>query len=612
MTPDEQQDQIEDLLAYLLAERGFDFTGYKRPSLRRRIEKRMHEVGAESFHDYRAFLDEHPEEFPVLFDTILIKVTAFFRDPDAWAHVADHVLPELIANRPPDAPLRVWSAGCATGEEAYTLAILLAEALGEVAFQERVKIYATDIDEEALAKARSGTFSARHLQDLDPSYRERYFDAVGGSYVFRPDLRRTLIFGRHDLASDAPISRLALLSSRNTLMYFNAELQAKVIARFHYALEDDGVLVLGKAETLLAHQGLFRPVEPRQRIFSKVPTGPSRRFDLASGLVDGAVPNDPESLLISKAAAVAPVAQLVVDVDGQMTAANASARAQFGLGPQDLGRPFQDLEVSYRPIELRSIIEAAYVTGAAQVRQGAGRELDSGRHQYFDVVVAPLIDDLGAPLGVSISFVDATETVSLRREVDRSREELQTTNEELQSANEELETTNEELQSTNEELETTNEELQSTNEELETTNEELQSANQELATMNGELQSQTLILDRSRGLLDSIVGNLPGGVVVVDSHLDVEVWNRTMADLFGLPADDAVARSFTALDIGLPVAELVTPIREALAGGRNDVELCAVDRKGGALRCRIAVSPLVIDGREIHGAVLLLTSEPDP
>ena len=196
--------------------RGFDFTGYKRSTLVRRVEKRMSEVGIKSFADYLDYLQVHPDEFPHLFNTILINVTSFFRDREAWDFLGSEIIPRLLAAKGQDALIRCWCAGTASGEEAYSLAILLTEALGVEAFRRRVKIYATDVDDAALAHARPGDTTAKDLESVPPELLDRYFDLVGSRYVFRTELRRSLIFGRHDLVHDAPISRLDLLLCRGS------------------------------------------------------------------------------------------------------------------------------------------------------------------------------------------------------------------------------------------------------------------------------------------------------------------------------------------------------------------------------------------------------------
>ena len=267
----EPDPQFEALLTYLKEARGFDFTGYKRSSLMRRVSRRMSQAGIESYSDYLDHLQVHPDEFTALFNTILINVTGFFRDPEAWDHLRAEVLPPIIAG---EGPIRIWSAGCASGQEAYTLAIAFAEALGPEEFRRRVKIYATDVDEDGLNQARHASYNEREITGLPPEYGERYFEVVGTRYTFRSDLRRSVIFGRNDLIQDAPISRIDLLVCRNALMYFNAETQSRILSRFHFALAAEGVLFLGKAEMLLSHGDLFTPVDLKRRIFRKVARHP--------------------------------------------------------------------------------------------------------------------------------------------------------------------------------------------------------------------------------------------------------------------------------------------------------------------------------------------------
>ena len=260
---------FEALLEHVKTSRGFDFTGYKRSSLMRRVDRRMAQVGVASYVDYLDRLELQGDEFTSLFNTILINVTSFFRDAEAWQHLSQEVLPALLARKPVSQPLRVWSAGCASGEEAYTLAIVLAELMGLAEFRDRVKIYATDVDEEALAHARQAGYTEREVRGIPPELLERYFDQTGGRFVFRKDLRRSVIFGRNDLVQDAPISRIDLLVCRNTLMYFNAETQSRILTRFHFALASAGILFLGKAEMLLGHGTLFAPVDLKRRMFRK-------------------------------------------------------------------------------------------------------------------------------------------------------------------------------------------------------------------------------------------------------------------------------------------------------------------------------------------------------
>ena len=524
-----QEAKFEALLEFLQQERGFDFTGYKRPSLTRRVLRRMQTIGIDDFQRYVEYLEVHPEEFGVLFNTILINVTAFFRDEAAWDALKREVVPRLLEAKKGRQPVRIWSAGCASGQEAYSLAIVFAEAMGRDAFRDRVKVYGTDADEDALTQARLGSYSAKDLEGVDPALIERYFEPQSGRFLFRQDLRRSVIFGRHDILQDAPISRLDLLVCRNTLMYFNAETQAKILRRFHFALNGDGngtgFLFLGRAEMLLSQASLFTPVDLKCRIFLKVaPAGGAARVRVPAPAAAETDLTGNELMrndrLRELALDEAPMARIVVDSNGILAVANQKARALFSIRPNDIGRPLQDLEISYRPVELRSMIEQAYASRRTVTQSSVERRFGDGERQSFDVVVAPLFADGEQPAGVGITFLDVTRYSRLSEELQRSREEIQTANEELQSSNEKLETTNEELQSSNEELETTNEELQSTNEELETMNEELQSTNEELQTVNEELRQRTEEMNQLNAFLQSVLGGMRAAAVVLNQNLN--------------------------------------------------------------------------------------------
>jgi two-component system, chemotaxis family, CheB/CheR fusion protein len=261
---------FEVLLDYLKRSRGSDFTGYKRQSLIRRVRRRMQVVDIPSFSEYQHFLEVHPDEYTNLFNTILINVTSFFRDKEAWDFLAKEILPRILASKKDGDMIRIWSAGCASGEEVFTIAMLVIEALGEEMFKSNVKIFATDLDEAAFAQARTAVYTSNDMEPVPPQLRDKYFQVSGGDYIFRPDLRRPIIFGRHDLVQDEPISRLDLLICRNTLMYFNAETQGKVLTRFCSALKDTGYIFLGRAELLLTHTGLITPFNLKHRIFAKI------------------------------------------------------------------------------------------------------------------------------------------------------------------------------------------------------------------------------------------------------------------------------------------------------------------------------------------------------
>jgi two-component system CheB/CheR fusion protein len=395
---------------------------------------------------------------------------------------------------------------------------------------------------------------------------------------------------------DAPISRLDLLVCRNTLMYFNAETQAGMLDRFRFALNGRGYLFLGKAETLLKHSPAWRPIDLNLRVFESVADGartrPGPGRDVGEHTAD---PPASTTLSLRDAALLASdVALVVVDVNGAVALVSSTARATFGVAPNQLGLPLQDLELSYRPTELRSLIDEAYLERRTVERRNVEYARGTESPRMFDVRVTPLIDPSGTTLGAEITFEDVTRYRRLQEELEHSTRELETAYEELQSTNEELETTNEELQSTIEELETTNEELQSTNEELETMNEELQSTNDELHAVNDELQTRGLELDIANDYLQSILSGFQRGVAVVDKELVVRLWNDWAEDLWGLRKDEVEGRHFANLDIGLPVAEIVPAVRRFIDGndGNDRLSLQARNRKGFDVMCRLTFSPL--------------------
>jgi two-component system, chemotaxis family, CheB/CheR fusion protein len=590
---DEEQ-EFDELLLMLKDTRGFDFTGYKRSTLMRRIKRRMDARGLKTVGEYRDHLELEPEEFARLFDSLLINVTGFFRDPPAWEALRDEILPGLVAAKGSTRPIRIWSAGCATGEEVYTLAILFVEALGTEDFSNRVKIYATDLDEDALRQARTGTYTERQIADVPEDLRVKYFEQAGTRHSFRRDLRRQVIFGRNDLTRDAPISRVDLLVARNTLMYFTADTQASVIRKFHFALSTPGYLFLGIKDLLLNHGDLFEPIDLRKRLFSKIPSGVGM-VPRAQAAEFGADEQTRATRMDAAALAAGPVAQIALDRAGRLAVANVRAERLFNLHARDIGRLFQDLEVSFRPIELRSIIEQVkrdkrpFEITDVTWHRAAGEEAT-----VLNVSVVPLVGDAGGLMGVGISFVDVTRYHLLRDKLERSNQDLERAYEELQSLNEELETTNEELHSTNEELETTNEELQSTNAELQ--------------AINDVLRMRTEELDAANGFFGSVLRSLGNAVIVVNEDTRVRVWSPGAEELWGLRADEAEGRHLLTLDIGLPVQRVVPMLQQMLTGKAESSETIveALNRRARTVRLRVGCSLLRGEDGTNHGVILVM------
>jgi two-component system CheB/CheR fusion protein len=405
-------------------------------------------------------------------------------------------------------------------------------------------------------------------------------------------------------------------------MYFTAETQSQILRHFHFALREHGLLMLGKSEMMIAHRDFFEPTDLKTRIFRRVARTPSLQSRIV-GLGSGEpahlpLPED-DRLARDAALEVGADAHLIVSREGRLTFANLAARALFAISLDDLGRPFQDLGISYQPVQLRAAVDEA-LRERRRVSVGDARYTpEEGVERGLDVTVLPLPGNGAQLLGVSIMFEDTTRVVALQRELEHNRRDLELAYEELQSTIDELETTNEELQSANEELQTTNEELQSTNEELETMNEELQSTNEELETINDELRDRTGELNRVNEFLETILTSLGVGVAVIDREQRVQVWNQRAEDLWGVRPDEAVAQHLLALDIGLPVERLAAPLRDVLSGGggRTRLELEAVNRRGRAIQITATLLPLpprASDG-DVAGAIVLMedgTPSSDP
>ena len=601
---------VEQVLDHLRRTRAFDFTGYKRATLSRRIERRMEQLGIGDHGEYVDHLEVHPDEFEPLFNTILINVTSFFRDPDAWDVLREVAIPELVARKSGD-PIRVWSAGSSSGQEAYSTVMLLADALGIDQVKEQVKVYATDVDEEALAQARQATYAGRDLEGLPEDLADRFTTETPAGRVIHEDLRRIVIFGRHDLLQDAPISRVDLLLCRNTLMYFNADVQDQLIRRLHFSLADDGYLLLGKVEMLLARNQFFEAVDAKHRLFRKVTPATLRGRLLAMSDHGGPeMRTQHPDRLVDASFELGADAELILDDNLTVMTVNMRARELLGVPNDVVGHPFQDLEISYRPIELRSAIDEARVALAPVRKSEITRWTPHGEQTYLDITIAPLT--VGEEhLGFCLSFIDVTRHRRLQEELEQTHRELEVAYEELQSANEELETTNEELQSTIEELETTNEELQSTNEELETMNEELSSTNEELHAINDELRDRSSEVDQVNAYLESVLTGLRASVVVLDLDLRVRIWNGRSFHTWGLRSEEAEGRSFFGLEIGFPVGALRSSLERTLAGTTDQATLTveATTRRGRRTRCTAYVSPLIGVRGAIDGAVVIIEEQ---
>jgi two-component system CheB/CheR fusion protein len=606
------------LLEKLSGMYNFDFREYKEASLARRIRIRMSQAHVSTFDAYARYLEHHPQEHVALFNTILINVTGFFRDPEAWAALDEEVLPRIVADAADRRSIRMWSAGCSSGEEPYTLAMLLAERLGGRGLDFMVKIYGTDIDEEALGTARHAAYRLDQLKDVPPDLVDRYFVRDGQLYRLRRELRRWCIFGGHNLTQAPPLSHIDLLVCRNVLIYFTGELQERVLARFHYAARESGYLFLGRSESLLARSRFFTAVHSKWRIFQRVSATvqhvnavlPDRGAEaMAAADREARAEAQSGATRLQRALDALPAAVVVIDISDTILYWNAAAEQLFEIPTINaVARKFRDLDISYRVEGLRARIEDT------KARRGAIRMDDvtfarrNGDLVHIDVVVRSLMEGERAS-GILVFVLEATEHARLKEQMSRVAEQHATAIEELQSTNEELETTNEELQSTNEELETTNEELQSTNEELETTVEELQATNGELAALNTELEQRTAELRRFDLRHHAVLNSLEEGIVVVDRAGTIEAWNQAAERIWGLRSEQVVGRHLGHLPLGNVAAAAREAHERVLLTSRPeevpDVPYTLPGRENR--RANIRLTPLKDGAGDVIGVVGVLT-----
>lgn len=482
-TPTEQEAAQIDaarlkICAILKAQVGHDFSGYRDKTFLRRVHRRMQVVGASNLQDYIARLEADHDEVVFLFRDLLIRVTSFFRDKGTFDTLESLVMPRLFDGKAADSAVRVWVPGCATGEEAYSLAILLRERMDELAALPKVHIFATDIDDSSVATARLGRYPSTLLEGLSPKRRERFFHDSHGSFVVAKEIRELCTFSAHNLVRDPPFSRMELVSCRNLLIYMDTKLQGAIIPMFHRALVPDGILLLGGSESISRHEQLFEPIDKASRIF--------KRRD---------VKGPPLNLRLTDAS---PMARPVSE-DGRLQAIN--------------------------------WIEA---TRQRDAPAAGHAQSSSSQESIVPAATAVKLTSFRAQLATLLKLLPP-DTEGL----ESVRHELLTTHEELQSLSEEHQTALEEVRSTNEELHSVNEEMQSTNEELETSKEELQSLNEELNTVNVRLSEKVEELDEANSDLRNLFESTEIATVFLDRHLIIRNFTPAVATLYNLIPSDA-------------------------------------------------------------------------
>jgi two-component system CheB/CheR fusion protein len=610
------EDMIEIILERIREARSFDFRNYKRATLMRRIERRMSDRGVKTHADYLALLDREPDEFDALISSMLIKVTAFFRDQEIWDELSNKIVPAILSNKRPSEEVRIWCAGCSTGEEAFSIAMVMAEALEGAFSTYDIKVFGTDADEAAIGVARRGVYAADRVEGVPPQILARYFNRTQAGFAVKQEIRRAVVFGVNNLVKDAPISRLDLLICRNVFIYLDATLQKRVLTRFHYALLPHGVLVLGRAELIPFAGRIFEPLDLGMRVYRKDARREPERL-AGGGEQDGLArragqPRDEATGGFHRDVLDGLNLPIVVtDLEGAVTVWNAAAARLWSRGDNDVvGRKLSALGLP--GMHTDSIVEKI-----ALVRSGKReRELaDAGPLSAgsFTIEISMIRDAAREPQGLLYVAHDVTAQRALEAEMRRVTDEIrashlkiQGSNEELRASNEELETTNEELQSANEELQTTNEELQSTNEELETTNEELQSANAELDATNRELAHRTEEMHLLGLYQRTIIRSLSAGIIVIEPGGTITSWNLAAERQLGLPESEVVGQSLWTLRIPAMSRQLIQRIRRALSEKRalREEGVAYELATGGPGSATVAALPLV-EGDRSFGAVIL-------
>jgi two-component system CheB/CheR fusion protein len=621
----------------LRAQTGHDFTQYKETTILRRMERRMALQQIADAEDYLRYARENPAEVEALFGDLLIGVTNFFRDPEAFKVLEEQVIPRILAEKPPHEPLRVWVCGCSTGEEAYSIAILLHERMQALKRPLRVQVFATDIDQRAIEFARAGVYPASIAADISEERLARFFvnEPQGSNYRIQKHIRDLLVFSAQDVTKDPPFSRLDLVSCRNLLIYLNAEVQKRLIPLFHYALAPGGALFLGTSESLGEAARLFTPVDRKWKLYFRLPsdTGPLRPALPAfvpaqadghrehGGLAGGHGQGDhdePGSLReVTERALLAHYgpAALLINARGQILHI-------LGRTGQFLEPAAGDAAMNILPMAregLRRELTIALHKAVAHretVRYEGLRVQPNGHPISVRLTLRPV--EVGSGSSASLLYLVVLEEqperaaglegppepdASIDDRIAALEAELRSKDEYLQTTLEEMETTNEELKSTNEEMQSVNEELQSTNEELETSKEELQSVNEELSTVNMELQDKVLDLSRANNDMNNLLAGTGVGTLFVDHQLRIARFTPAATQVFNLIQGDVGRPLEHVVHNALNYSHLADDVRtvlDTLVPQETEVQV-----KGGAWYL-LRIRPYRTTENLIEGAVITL------
>ncbi len=556
---------LNKIMAVLRSSTGHDFSLYKQNTIRRRIERRMTVHGIDDTGAYARYLQEHAEEVTALFKELLINVTSFFRDPEAFDALKTEILPKMFDHKPENYVFRVWVAGCATGEEAYSIAMTFREYMDESKLEFKVQIYSTDIDDDAIAMARSGAFPPNISTDVSTERLKRFFVKEEVGYRVKKEIREMIVFAIQDVIKDTPFTKLDVVSCRNLLIYLEPELQKRLILTFHYALKPGGILFLSPSESIGNQPDIFAAVNKKWKFYMSKPSLGSTRREIPVGglswtrgqtgiVVEEALKKGKEINLTELARRVllqdyAPPS-VITDEQGNILFVNGDTGKFLRPAPGEAS--LNVIEMAREGLQLK--LRTAILTAAMQKKQVVCAALPvrtDGGIQSVNLTVRPL-NEPGSPLGyLIVSF----EEVEAKTKGKRSRakppaklgetkraedleQELLYTKENLEASIEELQASNEELKSTNEELQSTNEELQSTNEELETSKEELQSVNEELVTVNAELHAKIEQLSGMQNDMKNLLDNTNIGTIFLDENLAIKRFTSEATAVYRLVPTD--------------------------------------------------------------------------
>ena len=580
---------LNRVLQSLRSGTGTDFSKYKRSTVSRRIQRRMYLQDIDDIDVYARYVKEHPGEVQLLFKELLINVTSFFRDPEAFATLKAEVLPRLVEGKPADYVFRVWVAGCATGEEAYSIAIVLSEFLESSGQGFRVQIYATDLDQDAIVVARAAVFSPSISQDVSPDRLQHFFVKHEHGYQIRKEIRQLVVFAVQNLIKDPPFTRLDLVCCRNVLIYLEPKVQDLVIGTLHFALKPGGALMLSPCESVGKHTDVLTPLSVKWKIYQANRSGVSQSPGIAGGLIYGMEPSQHEAAgavtrvkeaemqqLMNRALirSFAP-ASILTDPKGDILYVHGETGKY--LQPAPGPSRFNAIEMAREGLqpELGAAIVKAAGSGLATLNRKLTVKVNGG-HQTIALSVRPMRGEGTGEDLLLVSFQDLPRTAARSRkgakgssgpvaapEVEELERTLAAARENLQSVIQEQQASNEEFTSSNEELQSTNEELQSTNEELETSKEELQSANEELMTVNAELQSKIEQLTDMQNDMKNLLDNTSIGTIFLDERLAIRRFTPEAAKVFRLVQSD-VGRPLADIKSDLEDEDLLVKAQEVL------------------------------------------------